>query len=114
MLERAEIVWLFDVDGTLLLTAGAGKEAMRLALRDVFGIQDDLAGIAFAGRTDPLISGEIFTRHGLAPSARERDAWWASIVANMRGLMTPPRGGLLAGVSALLDRLAADAGSVPA
>src|SRR5260221_4327791 len=112
--DAEALVWLFDVDGTLLLTRGAGQEAMRLALRDTFGITDDLAGISFSGRTDPLIAADIFHRHGLAPSEREREAWWASVVANMRDLMTPPRGGLLAGVPALLDRLDRDAGSVAA
>ena len=43
------LVWLFDIDGTLLLTQGAGRDALSLALRDQFGVEDDLSGIPFAG-----------------------------------------------------------------
>jgi phosphoglycolate phosphatase-like HAD superfamily hydrolase len=49
------LVWLFDIDGTLLLTQGAGRDALSLALKDQFGIDDDLRSIAFGGRTDLLI-----------------------------------------------------------
>lgn len=55
-------VW-FDIDGTLLHTR-AGHEAFRLALQDVFGWEDDLAEIRFAGNTDLRVLMDLTAKHG--------------------------------------------------
>ena len=104
----ASLVWLFDIDGTLLLTQGAGREAISLALRDCHGVEDDLTGIPFAGRTDTLILGDILARHGLACEGGERERFWRVTTDHMRRLMDPPRGGLLPGVRGMLDAVAAE------
>ena len=104
----ASLVWLFDIDGTLLLTQGAGREAMSRALRERFGVEDDLRTIPFAGRTDTLILGDILERHGLSLDPTGRDAFWRLTAEHMRRLMTPPRGGLLPGVRETLDTVAAE------
>lgn len=110
--EPASIVWLFDVDGTLLLTQGAGREALVRALQEVHGIEDDLASIAFAGRTDVLILGDIAAKHGITIDNGNRGHFFTRVAAHMRVLMDPPRGGLLPGVPFLLDALAAEPGWV--
>ena len=46
---------LFDLDGTLLWTDGAGRRAIHRALLDVLGIEHPAAGFRFDGRTDPEI-----------------------------------------------------------
>ncbi len=102
------LVWLFDIDGTLLLTQGAGRDALSLALRDQFGIDDDLRSIAFGGRTDLLIVGDIAARHGLTFHDGERARFWDRAAFHMRVLMDPPRGSLLTGVPAMLDAVAAE------
>ena len=102
------LVWLFDIDGTLLLTQGAGREAMSFALRDQFGVDDDLKGIPFRGRTDLLILADICERHGLAFHDGEQARFWDRVVFHMRVLMDPPRGSLLPGVSAMLDAVSAE------
>lgn len=43
---------LFDIDGTLVLTGGAGLRAMNRAIEEVLGHGDGLNGIPIAGRTD--------------------------------------------------------------
>jgi phosphoglycolate phosphatase-like HAD superfamily hydrolase len=48
-------VVLFDVDGTLLWTDGAGRRAIHRALKDILGIEHPAAGFRFDGRTDPEI-----------------------------------------------------------
>lgn len=53
-------VYLFDVDGTLIVTGGAGRRAMRRAFQEVVGHPDALEGIRLGGMTDRLI-----LRHGL-------------------------------------------------
>lgn len=108
------LIWLFDIDGTLLLTQGAGRDALVLALRDHFGVEDDLAGIPFSGRTDMLILGDILTRHGLSFTAEGEARFWDLVVAHMQRLMDPPRGGLLPGVPAVLDGVEAESAWVPA
>lgn len=114
MVTPARLVWLFDIDGTLLLTQGAGRDALVRALREVHGIEDDLTAIPFAGRTDRLITDDIALRHGLAFDERGRTGFFDIVVSHMRELMTPPRGALLPGVATLLERVAAEPGWVSA
>lgn len=54
---------LFDIDGTILLTDGAGKRAIHRALREVFGSTgpDDHH---FGGKTDPQIVRELMRIEG--------------------------------------------------
>jgi len=106
--EPASLVWLFDIDGTLLLTQGAGREAISLALRERFDVDDDLRTIPFAGRTDTLILGDILERHAFSLSHEERDEFWQQTAAHMRRLMDPPRGALLPGVPEMLDAVASE------
>jgi phosphoglycolate phosphatase-like HAD superfamily hydrolase len=115
VLPSTTLVWLFDVDGTLLLTEGAGRRAIAAALRERYGIDDDLSHIPMAGRTDPLIVADALRTHGLSPDGDgERAALWDAIVAHMRRLMTPPRGGLLPGAAGVLDAVASEPGWVSA
>lgn len=46
---------LFDVDGTLVRVGGAGREALRLAMEEVYGETGPIDGYDFHGRTDPSI-----------------------------------------------------------
>ena len=55
---------LFDIDGTLVLTGGAGLRAMTRALHEVFGQADGLDGIPLAGRTDWAILSDAVRRLG--------------------------------------------------
>jgi phosphoglycolate phosphatase-like HAD superfamily hydrolase len=107
-MPKPTLVWLFDIDGTLLLTQGAGREALSLALRDQFGVDDDLTHIAFGGRTDLLIVADICERHGLEFRDGDLERYWARAAYHMRLLMNPPRGGLLTGVPAALDAVAGE------
>ena len=43
---------LFDIDGTLIHSGGAGVFALRRVLKDRFQIEDDFRDIEIAGRTD--------------------------------------------------------------
>ena len=48
-------VLLFDIDGTLVLTGGAGRRAMNRAFTDACGHANGLEQVSFAGMTDPGI-----------------------------------------------------------
>lgn len=55
---------LFDIDGTLVLTGGAGLRAMNRAGESVFGVSNMLDGVAVAGRTDWIILRDALRRIG--------------------------------------------------
>ena len=57
---------LFDIDGTLISTGGAGGRAMAHAFRDIFGLDNGLGSISMAGRTDAWIVAQMAAQHGLA------------------------------------------------
>ena len=72
---------LFDIDGTLVLTGGAGQRAMNRAFHDVFGVADAFVGIDLAGRTDTsIVAGryEIQVEDGVADEAKR-------LLGSMRG-----------------------------
>lgn len=94
---------LWDIDGTLILSGGAGARALRVALRAAFGVQASLDDIDFAGRTDTWIMRAIFEKVGLAPTpenfARLFDGYLAALPAALRN----PQARVLPGVHAILD-----------
>ncbi len=57
---------LFDIDGTLVLTGGAGIRALNRAFKEVVGIENAMEGIRPHGKTDPAIVREIFVGRGAA------------------------------------------------
>ena len=55
---------LFDINGTILLTAGAGRRAIVAALAEVVGPTDAFERIRFDGKTDPQIVAEMLEAAG--------------------------------------------------
>ncbi|MEO8635311.1 MAG: HAD hydrolase-like protein [Gemmatimonadales bacterium] len=55
---------LFDIDGTILLTAGAGRRAITQALGDLIGTSDLFDRVRFDGKTDPQIVSELLEAGG--------------------------------------------------
>lgn len=54
---------LFDIDGTLLLTGGAGLRALDRVFRARYGVEDAYRGVEFHGRTDAAIIRAMLRRH---------------------------------------------------
>ena len=61
---RTSTLVLFDIDGTLVLTGGAGIRAMNRAGESVLGVANLLDGVEVAGRTDWSILHDALTRAG--------------------------------------------------
>lgn len=59
----SEIVYLFDIDGTLLRAGGAGARAFDRVMLELHGVERSSEGLAFGGKTDPWIIDQIFRRH---------------------------------------------------
>jgi phosphoglycolate phosphatase-like HAD superfamily hydrolase len=57
---------LFDIDGTLIDSGGAGVRSLDLALKDLFSIENGFHGISMAGKTDTQIIKEGIIKHGLS------------------------------------------------
>ena len=57
---------LFDIDGTLIRSGGAGVKAFGRAMESIFKIPNATAGVSFAGRTDTGLVRELFLRHRIS------------------------------------------------
>ena len=60
------MIILFDIDGTLVSTGGAGRRAYEAAFAETFGEGHGLLDFSFSGMTDPLL-----IRRGLEAAGRE-------------------------------------------
>lgn len=70
----SKTVLLWDIDGTLLLTGGAGKEAFNRLFEELFNEKYIWQSISPDGKTDPLIIEELFLqRFQRKPSPEEYD-----------------------------------------
>jgi phosphoglycolate phosphatase len=107
---------LFDIDGTILLTAGAGRRAITAALRDEVGDNAAFQRIRFDGKTDPEIVAEMLEAAG-QPTTRDSERVRSICRMYVRFLALElerpsTRTTLMPGVSPLLDRLETDSGVV--
>ncbi len=96
---------LFDLDGTLMLTGGAGVRGMNRAGREVFGDHFTIDGVPLAGGLDPVIFREAASRCGIHDHAPRHDVFRDRYLATLaHELATHPEGTVcLPGVRALLD-----------
>ena len=99
-------VILFDIDGTLVLTGGAGGRAMTRAFEDLFAVADAFRGTAMPGRTDAWILADAAAAHRVpaADLSHFHDAYLAHLAVELA--RPGPAKGVMPGVRALLDRLA--------
>src|SRR5947209_4604813 len=96
---------LFDIDGTLIYSGGAGVHALKSAFRERFGIADDLRDIEIAGMTDSGIVISILNKHKI-PATNENVAGFLDSYVHFLSLELPrSEGKLLPGVLELLEKL---------
>jgi phosphoglycolate phosphatase-like HAD superfamily hydrolase len=110
---------LFDIDGTLIRTGGAGVKAFRQVFETEFGAVDGFEKLKFAGRTDMSLVREFFSYHQvpvtpsnftrffdryifwldhiLQTSQTEVCAGVPEFIGELQGLPHPPLLGLLTG-----------------
>src|SRR5216110_3583159 len=96
---------LFDIDGTLIHSGGAGVYALKSAFKERFGIDDDLHGIEIAGMTDSGIVVSVLNKHQI-PVTNENVSAFLDSYVHFLSLELPRREGkLLPGVLELLEEL---------
>jgi phosphoglycolate phosphatase len=96
---------LFDIDGTLLNSGGAGQAAMEAALREVCKVDRPCEGIAFAGRTDRGITAELFAFYGLVFDDDLRTRFLETYLLRLPEELARRDGLVLPGVPELLTAL---------
>jgi phosphoglycolate phosphatase-like HAD superfamily hydrolase len=99
-------VVLFDIDGTLVSSGGAGRAAMEAALTSVFGVRAGADGVPFSGRTDRAITRDLFRRHAIEESAANWQDFLAAYLGHLPGCLQEHRGLVLPGITALLEQMA--------
>lgn len=97
---------LFDIDGTLIRSGGAGKHAFSHALREVFGVDDVTDDIPFSGRTDRAILRDLFQHHGIEDSAAAWQNFRSAYLDHLPRSLAEREGAVLPGVFGLLKHLA--------
>lgn len=107
---------LFDIDGTILLTAGAGRRAIVAAINELVGPASGMHQVRFDGKTDPQIVAELLAAAGHPgphPAGRV-EALCARYVDLLQHELQQPacRTTVMPGVLPLLDRLEKESGVV--
>jgi phosphoglycolate phosphatase-like HAD superfamily hydrolase len=96
---------LFDIDGTLITSGGAGEAALKDAMRSRFDVEEDLDGIILAGATDARIARELLQKHSIAVSAENVAALLDTYLGHLDERIGRHDGKLLPGILPLLKAL---------
>src|SRR5208283_25726 len=101
---------LFDVDGTLVHTGGAGKNAFARTFAAAFNAHDGVQKVNFGGRTDASLARELFGIHGIAATPENFRRffdpyvfWLDHLIANANGEICPGVRELIRELQALPD-----------
>ena len=104
MMNSPSMIVLFDIDGTLLSSSGAGLRALERAMADLHGITESMRGISLAGRTDRSIVRDLVKAHGLPAGPATEDAILESYLGHLPEQLTAAAK-LLPGIKPLLEHL---------
>jgi phosphoglycolate phosphatase len=95
---------LFDIDGTLVASGGAGKLALETAFTEDF--QTELrVQVPYSGRTDRAIVKELFEAHGVAHTPPNLQKLLAGYLRRLPDCLERMQGVVLPGVLNLLNDL---------
>jgi phosphoglycolate phosphatase len=103
-------VLLFDIDGTLVRTGGAGKVAMELALRTAFGVAEVRDEVPYSGRTDRDIGRALLACHGLPDHLENQIKLTDEYLSHLPGILTGGTGEVCVAVTDVLDAVRAKPG----
>jgi phosphoglycolate phosphatase len=98
---------LFDIDGTLLVTGGAGAVAWQRAFLELYEVEANIEEHTHAGMTDPEIAGIVFREViGREGSAAERAEAIAGYLSHLQQAVEESGGyRVMPGIEELLPRL---------
>ena len=93
---------LFDIDGTLIRTGGAGVRAFGSVFEEAFGHKTSTERIHFAGRTDSSLVREMLVNHEMEPSRENFEKFFSRYAHWLRHWLTQLPGGMCTGVEAFM------------
>ena len=96
---------LFDIDGTLIRTGGAGEKAFGHACSMEFKVPNATAQMQFAGRTDPSIVRDFFIRNQIEPTSEHFRRFFDCYVFWLDYILSQSDGTILPGVRELIADL---------
>ncbi len=100
------VVLLFDIDGTLILTGGAGGDALLDAFSDLFGVAKPQE-VPFSGRTDRGIVGNLFHAHDIPDTEANWHQLRRAYLQRLTAYLPQRAGRVLPGIETLLNQLSA-------
>ena len=103
MMSEPDKLLLWDIDGTIIATQGAGEAAMDLAMLEVFGINGQLSEIDYSGRTDPLLGRMICEHYGIPVMREKIESFVESYVRNLASILAKKPATLLPGMEVLSE-----------
>ena len=89
---------LFDIDGTLIRTGGAGMRAFAQVFATEFNATDGFGRLNFAGRTDGSLVREFFALHGIPATTENFQRFFDRYVFWLDHLMAASQSVVCAGV----------------
>jgi phosphoglycolate phosphatase len=102
--KRTLILW--DIDGTIIVSHGAGVRAMERGFTERFGRPCDLSKIDWAGRTDSWITSEVLRHNNLPATPENIQAYLEAYLSLLPiELANGQQGQVLPGVLELLETL---------
>lgn len=93
---------LFDIDGTLVHTGGAGTRAFADAFAEAFELQGTET-LRFAGRTDTSLVREFFLRHKVTPTPEHYRIFFERYLHHLQRWIVELPGGVFPGVTELIE-----------
>lgn len=99
---------LFDIDGTLIRTGGAGMKAFEETFAEVFGLPEATKTLHFAGRTDVSLVRECFIQHRIETSPANFARFFEEYPARLQRLLAELPGAVLPGIKPFLNALDAE------
>jgi phosphoglycolate phosphatase-like HAD superfamily hydrolase len=98
-------VCLFDIDGTLLASGGAGKAAIETALAEEFQVEVTVR-VPYSGRTDRAIVRDLFHHHGVEDNPANLKQLLDGYLRRLPDCLARHQGKVMPGIVSLLEHLA--------
>jgi len=98
---------LFDIDGTLIHSGGAGEKAFAKVCATEFQVPNGTNNLSFAGRTDTAIVREFFVGHGIEATKANFRRFFECYVFWLDHMLQTTLGAVLPGVSRMIAEFTA-------
>lgn len=98
---------LFDIDGTLIRTGGAGMVAFERVFTSAFQKPGGSRGLKFSGRTDPAIVRDFFKQHGIRATRANFQKFFDPYPFWLEQILGELEGRVLPGVHSLIQEFKA-------